>query len=152
PGHQVLHRAGGDDLSRRGDGQDPRRGVYRDAAEVVAPDLALPRVHAGADLEAERGGAVDDRRRAVERARGCVEARQEAVPRGLRLAAAKALELATHEGVVRIEEITPRALTELGGPPGRSHDVREEEGGEDAVDVVAAADAGHELLDLVDHR
>src|SRR5262245_35291467 len=93
PGHQVLHRARGDDLARAGDRQDTRGGMHRNAAEVVATDLAFTRVYARPDPEAERAGAVDDRHRATERACGAVEAREEAVPGRLHLAPVEALQL-----------------------------------------------------------
>src|SRR5439155_1333251 len=81
-------------------GADPGADVDRHPADVVAVELALTRMHAGADLEAQGPHAVLDRAGALDRPGRAVERRQEAVAQGLDLPAAKAAELAPREFVV----------------------------------------------------
>src|SRR5713226_9253253 len=53
PGDQVPHGGRDQHLVRRRRGGDPRSDVHRDAAHLVAEDLALPGVDPGADGDAE---------------------------------------------------------------------------------------------------
>ena len=71
---QVTHGARDQDVAGAGLAEDPRRDVYRDPADVAVQQFALAGVDAGADLDAQclglsaqRLGAADGLRRAVER-------------------------------------------------------------------------------------
>ena len=59
---EIAHGPGGEHLARPGERRNPRRDVDGDAADVVADQLDLAGVKAGADLDAERGHVVGDRR------------------------------------------------------------------------------------------
>ncbi len=51
-----------------------------------------------------------------------------------------------------VQQIAPLAVAELDRPLGRADDVREEDRREHAIDAGSPADAGQELLDLVEDR
>jgi hypothetical protein len=52
-GHQIPHRARYEDLTSLTACADPRRKVYRDAGDIVAVEVALPRVHANSNFDAQ---------------------------------------------------------------------------------------------------
>ena len=114
-------------------GGDARADVDGDSGNLVAEQLALARVQAGAELEPEVAGAVPDGERAPNRARRPVERGEEAVAGGVDLAAAEPLELATDGGVVTAQQLRPVAVAESLQPLGRADEVGEEDGGEDTI-------------------
>ena len=57
--------------------------------------------------------------------------------------------MASDEGVVRVQQVSPLPLATLGRQPGRLHDVGEEQSREHAIDLDAVALPGDELLDFV---
>jgi hypothetical protein len=74
--------------------------VHRDAADVVAANLALAGVQPGTHLDAERLHRVADRHRATDRSLRTVEHRDETVAGGVDLAASKPSELRPDDRVV----------------------------------------------------
>src|SRR6266480_1148026 len=105
--HQIFDRPGHQHLTRLRYGSHPRRDVNRNAAEVIPDQLALACMKSGPDLDAEFARLPNDRARAVNRARGTVETREEAIPGLLYLAAAEALELRANERVVAFANLAP---------------------------------------------
>src|SRR4051794_9839857 len=95
-------------------GRDTRSGVHGDPRHLAVDELALARVEAGANIDAELPNAVDDRPRAADRPRRAVEGSEEAVSRGVDLAAARACELPADDGVVALEQFSPAAVAQLG--------------------------------------
>ena len=72
PCDEIAHRARDQDLAGLGRRRDPRADVNGDAAEVVADELALARVDAGPELDAERAEPrPGSRRRSGSPASGC---------------------------------------------------------------------------------
>jgi hypothetical protein len=53
---------------------------------------------------------------------------------------------------VAVEEVPPTSVADLTRPIRGPDDVGEQHGGEDSLRTRTASDAGHELLDLVEHR
>ena len=94
---------------------DARADVHADAADVVAADLAFAGVQPGAHFDAECLHGVADRHGAADRALRAVEHGQEAVSRGVHLAAAEAREFRPDDGVVRVEQRMPVTVADLGG-------------------------------------
>src|ERR1700722_7333635 len=84
---------------------------------------------------------------ALRRAR---EGGQEAVADGLDLAPAKARELIAHVAVVLGQQVAPAPVADPGRVRGRVDDVGEHHCQQSAHRLAAAADAGEELLDLID--
>src|SRR5207302_1917977 len=116
--HEHLTGAG-QRVHARGD-------VDRHAADVLADQLALARVHPHAYVDAELAGRLSDRQRAAQRPRGrAVEGGEKAVAEGLHLTAAKAGELLAHLLVVPREQIAPAAVADDGGARGGIDDVGE---------------------------
>ena len=99
-------------------GLHPGGGVHRDAADVVAAELDLAGVGAGPDLDAERAEGGDDLDGAANGAGGPVEGGDEAVTGRVDLPTAEAGQLASHHGVVGVEERAPALVAEVGGPLG----------------------------------
>ena len=104
-----------------------------DAANLPVDDLAFTGVHAGADLEPELVHAVGDRAGTSNRARGAIEAGEEAIPGSVELLTAEAEEFVTDERMMALEQLTPATVAEGGGSFGRADDVGEEQGREHAV-------------------
>ena len=69
---------------------------------------------------------IDDRLCAADRARGPVEGREEPVARGIDLAPVEAGELASHRGMVLLEQVAPAPVAELGGLLGRADEIGEQ--------------------------
>src|SRR6266508_1166828 len=152
PLHQVAHRARDQHLARTGKARDPRSDVHCDPGEVVATQLALAGVDAGADFQADVAGILGDGAGAFDGPSGPVEGGEEAVAGGVHLLAAKASELTADHVVVGVEQLLPAPVAESGRLFGRPDDVGEQHGLQHAVDVdlgfVAAT--GQELLDDVE--
>src|SRR5258706_5387935 len=51
PGHEIFHRVGYQNLCRLRQGCDPRGGMHRNAADVVAHEFAFAGVQAGAHVD-----------------------------------------------------------------------------------------------------
>jgi hypothetical protein len=106
--------------------------VHRDAAELAVDPLALPGANSRADLDAERAHRIADRTRAADRSGRAVEGREEAVAGGVDFVAAEPRELAPNLGMVRLQEVAPGAVSQLGRSGGRADD------GLIAIDYVCA--------------
>src|SRR5918999_966578 len=96
-------------------GGDAGADVDGDALDPVVDDLHLARVDAGADLEAELVDGVDRLVGAGDRPRGTGEGGEEAVTGASYLPAVVAGELGPDHRVVRLEELAPALVAELGG-------------------------------------
>src|SRR5262245_16575606 len=95
--HDVLDRAGNEDLAGPTQVGDPRPHVYRNAREAVALQEALARVHAGTNLEPARSDGGRKRECAANRASRAVKARQDPIPDRLDLPPPVAFDLAPHD-------------------------------------------------------
>jgi hypothetical protein len=91
----------------------------RDAPDSVADHLDLAGVNADPDLDSERLHAPDRGGRTPDGAAGTVEHSQETVAGRVNLASTETGQLATHEGVMALEELPPRSTTVLNRKPGR---------------------------------
>jgi hypothetical protein len=67
---------------------------------------------------------------------GTVEHGQETVAGRTNLASTETAQLATHEGMVALEEVPPRSITVLSRKAGRPDDVGEQDRGQDPVGFV----------------
>src|SRR5207248_6292103 len=132
-GDEISDGGRDEDLSRAGRGRHPRPDRDRDARELAVVELALARVHAGAQLEPDPTDALDDGLGTANRPSRPVEGGEEAVAGRVLLLAAVARQLASNERVMLGERLAPRAVAELGGAHGRADDVGEEEGREHRV-------------------
>ena len=150
-GHEVAHRPAHERLARAGERGDPRGDVDRHAAHVVAEQLRLARVHAGADLDAEPAHGARDRGGAPDRARRTVEHGEEPVAHRLDLATAVVGELLAHDAVVLVQELAPAAVAERRRQLRGADDVGEQQGQQRAGRLRRPPRSRHELLDLPDH-
>ena len=80
-----------------GDAGTDREG---DPCDLVAKYFALPRMQPGPQVEAEFGGALDDRVRAADRAGRPIERSEEAVSGGVDFTPSEAGELPAHRLIV----------------------------------------------------
>src|SRR5881392_3213510 len=94
-----------------------------------------------AHVETDTANAFDDR------ARRTVERREEPVTGGVDFVPAKSLQLAPDDGMVALEEVSPRAVAERPRAVRRADDVGEHHGREHAVGVDRLTRARQELLD-----
>src|SRR5688572_422366 len=120
---EVFHGLRDEDLAGLCIAGHARTGVHGDAAELVADDLALAGMHAGADLDASRARCVAHGGCAADGARGAVEGGEEAVARGINLATAVMLEVLPHERLKTLEELAPFAVAERRGAFGGLNDI-----------------------------
>ena len=133
--NEVLHRPGDQYFPGRRHRTDPRGDMDGQSTEIVAPDLALAGVQSSSDFDAEAVSCLDDFGCASNAASRSVEAGQETVSGGLDLLSTESHELITHKPVMRIEQRSPASITELSCFACRVHDVSEEGGGEDALNL-----------------
>src|SRR5512145_332258 len=84
-GHQVLHGAGHQDLSRCGHGRHPGGDVHRDAAHTMTAlaQLDLPGMQPGAYIDPESADGFPDRADRADSAPGAIERGQDPVSGGL---------------------------------------------------------------------
>ena len=93
------------------------------------------RVHARADLYPEVADRRTDRLRTPDRASRTVEGREDAVARGVHVAAPVTFDLYTSALVVTREDGTPLGIAHRASFLGRANDVGEQHGGEHAVEI-----------------
>ena len=120
-----------------------------DTPDVPGEQLALAGVQPAANREAELVDALDELVRAADRARRPVERCDKAITDGLDFPASEAAELVAHEGVVAVEQLSPGAVSEPGGVPGRLDDVGEEDRRQHALRAAFGAAPGQKLFDQV---
>src|SRR5262245_29488281 len=136
--HEVLDRAGNEDLAGLTQVGDPRPHVYRNAGDVVALHVALARVHAGANLEPERSDCRHHRERAANRASRTIEACQEPIPGRADLPPSVAFELAPYDRMMPAQEIAPGAVAQRRSSWSRGRDVGEKDRRKHPVDLRSA--------------
>ena len=125
-GDEIAHRPGRQDLARSGESGDARADVHGDPGEVVAANLALAGVQSGPHFQAEAARLHPDRLGTADRAGRPIEGGEKPVARGLHLAAERALDLAAHDNVVRVEQHAPAAIADLRRPLRRVDNVGEQ--------------------------
>jgi hypothetical protein len=87
--------------------------VDSDVPDPVADHLDFAGVNAGPDIDSERLHAPDRGGRTPDGAAGIVEHGEETVAGRVNLASTETAQLATHEGMVALEELPPRSITVL---------------------------------------
>src|SRR5262249_41247939 len=121
-------------LAGRGLSGDARADVNGDAAHLPVEQLALPRVEARPNLDSELADVLRYLDGAPDRACGSVEACEEAVACHVQLAASPAAEQLPRRRVMSRQEVAPAAVADLHRVGGGIDDVREEDGGQHAVE------------------
>jgi hypothetical protein len=152
PDHEVAQRAGHEHVVRPGQCAHTRADVYGDTTDVITANLALAGVQPGPHLDAERLDCVANRHGAADRSLRAVEHREEAIARRVHLAAPKASELRSDDGVMRVKQGVPVAVADLRCSARRVHDVGEEDGGENPIIGDLGMVAGEEFGDLLEGR
>src|SRR5437762_13370032 len=122
----VLHRPGREHLARVRHRCDTSADVDRDAAVVASAHLTFARVYAGSDVDAKRCDVVHDRLRATDGTGGAFDDAEEPVADHADLAAAERVEVPPHYRVVRVEQLAPSSIAELGRTRRRRDDVGEQ--------------------------
>jgi len=124
-----------------------------DPADVVRQHVHLASMNADAELDPQTSDRVAHRVSASDGAGGASERRQEAIPRGVHLPPAEAIELRADEAVVFGEHLLPGGVSEPRRGEGRVDDVGHEEGRDEPL-VLARhgerADVAEHVHD--DHR
>src|SRR5262249_49426673 len=147
-----LHRGRYDHLARRGSVHHASGNVDPHTRHVLAPEFDLPSMESGSDLDPQRLHAAGDGLSATDGPGRAIGGCQDAVAGVLHEPSTVPLKFATHESVVLVEKVLPPPVPDLCRAFGRADDVREEDGGKDAVDFRYRPHAGQELLDLPEHR
>ena len=138
--------------SPRRPARDARADVHGDAAELVADHLALARVQPGADsMPSRRTSSRTARAQRTARAGPSKAARKPSPAVSISRPRKRSSSRRT-SAVVRLEQLAPATVAELGRAFGGAHDVGEQHGRQHPVRLGAAAHAGEELLDLVEDR
>ena len=123
--HEILNRAGNEHLAGEGRRRDARPDVHGDPGHLLADDLALARMNAGSDLDAEAPHAVADRAGATDSLRRPLERRKEAIAGRVEHATIEAIQLLVNEVVVAFHELPPAAVADPRRVLARADDVRE---------------------------
>src|SRR5215470_18729531 len=126
--------------------------MYRNAAQLSVHDVALTGVNTDANADPELRDPLDNRNRGANGTRRAVERRKKTIARRVDFATPKALEFLADEGVVRLQQLAPLIVAQLHGLARSVHDVREKDGGEDAINVGSRACPREELFDLAEER
>ena len=150
-GDEVFDGIGDEDFPGTSECGNASADVHSDAAKLLADDLALSGMKARPHVDTDETRPIADGLRAAHGARRPIECGEEPITRRVELAAAESGQLTTRDSVVGTEHVTPLAVTERGGSLGRTDDVREQHGGQDAVDVDGAPRARQKLLESVQH-
>src|SRR5207248_10431617 len=133
PGDQIGDCAGHKNFRRSRQSSDPGTDMDRDTSHVGSPELALPRVEPDSDLDAQSSHCLDERPGASDRPAGSVERRQMTIPGRVDEPTPELLDLSLREAVEAIEKFLPSVIAELRGAFGRTDDVGEQHGREDAA-------------------
>src|SRR5262245_49470060 len=149
-GDEIPHGLRNQDLPGSRERSDSRTGRHGDPAQLAVHPLTLAGVEAGADLQTQCANALADRESALDCAPWPVESSEEAVSGGVQLLATEAGQLRSNDRVVTVEESAPARVAQLGGLVRRADDVREKDGGKDAVDPRRGREAFHESGCLVE--
>src|SRR5262245_21629836 len=112
-----------------------------DTADVAVDEFDLSAVKSSPELDTECGNGTDNGDRSLNGVSRTLERGDEAIARGLDLAAAKPCQYATHGLIVLAEQREPPVVSPSGHLPGGVDDVRKQNGGEYPVVV-----AGQDLL------
>jgi len=151
PDDEVPDGRGDKDLARVCKSRDAGSDMDGDAPDVGAIELDLARVETGSDVEPEVANGGADRLRAADRSRRAVEDRQQAIACRDDLASTEPVELLACDGVVPIEQLLPRVITERPGSFGGADDVREEHRREHSLGLGRWLGTGQKLLELGRH-
>jgi hypothetical protein len=114
-GDEISHRARNEYFAGVCSSGYARTDAERDSGQFSLVELTLADVDTGAQREAERPDARDDRLGGANRAGRAVERGEEPVARGVPFFAAEACEFSADERVVLSEQISPAAVAKLGG-------------------------------------
>ena len=148
---EVLHGARYQHLTRVGGGLYASGDVHADPAQVIADQLAFPRVHPDSQLAAQcLGSGASQRHAGADRARGAVKGGEHTVARRLHDAASIATHFSLDESVVALENIPPSAIAQRSGALGRAHDIGEQDSCERPIDRPVHEVARQESLDLIE--
>ena len=148
-GDQILDRAGDEHLSGRGERRDAGARDDGDSGELLADELALPRVNAGTHVEAELRSVLDDPARAGDCSSRTVESAEEPVSGRIDFLAIVAPQLPADVDVVSCQKVSPCAVADLGCSCRRSDDVGEERGRQHRARDHGLGFAPHELEDCI---
>ena len=110
-GDEVAHRPGHKHLIWVRPAADTSCQVDAKSTDVVAPQLDLAGVNAGADVQAGRGECVADCGGGGDGPAGAVECCEGAVTGRLDQAAASGEDLSTHDVVMVVQQPPPRVVT-----------------------------------------
>ena len=124
----------------------------RDSSEILTHQFAFAGVKSGTELETQRAHVLSDRKCTSYRARGSIEGSEESIAGRIDFATSELGELGADHALKAFEQSAPLSVTKLCCSIGRSDDINEQYRGEKPVWVRAMANAGHELLDLVENR
>ena len=142
-GGEVANGVRHDELGSAGGRHDAGRGRHGDSADLGPDLLDLADVQAGPDFDAECPHGLDCVECAGRGLGRSVEDREEPVAGRVHLAAAVAPQRRANDAVMLLDEVAPTPVTELSGKLGRTDDVREQDGGEEALGLALPAARGH---------
>src|SRR3954464_8755607 len=131
--HQILYRAGHQNLAGAGKRSNTRADVNGDAADVVANHFALAGVESGTHFNYQRPDYFGDSARAANAACRTVERGKKTVAGCFHLLATKAYQVTPNHRVVMVEKIAPALVAQCGRLLRRTDDIGEEHRGEDAI-------------------
>ena len=146
--HEILDGARDEHLTRPGQRGDSSPDVDSNPGHLGAVSFAFTGVEAETHLEALLGRRRRNRGRARDTTGGPVERREEPVSRRVDLVAAEARQVAPHCQAVIGDQPAPGLVAEGRGALRRAHDVREEDGRENAVRHRLGLSLGEEAPDL----
>jgi hypothetical protein len=124
--------------------------VDGNAAQVVTSHLHLTGVQARPDLDPQPTSTRAYGLRATHASCWAVKRAQDAVASRFHFPAAEPPKFLSDHVVVAVEQIVPGAIASLDSALGRSDNVGEQYGGEDAISARLSSEAREELLDFID--
>ena len=108
---QILYGARDANLTRTRCGSHPCADVDRDTPKLLAHDLALSSMQAGANLDSKRMQRLATGAGAPHGTRRGVEYGEQAIPRGVNLTPAEAGQFFTHDPIVPLQYATPPGIS-----------------------------------------
>ena len=122
--------------------------MHGDARDIVPAALDLSGVQSDPGVQAELTHSVQDRRHTLHGPSGPVESGKDSVAGPLHEMAAESSELSIDGRIVLFEALSPGAIPERRRLLGRTHDVGEQDCGQEAIAGRHLAGACQELLDF----
>jgi hypothetical protein len=136
PSHEVFDSPRDQHLAGACHRLHAGRDMHGEPAHIGAAPLDLAAVQSATDLDAQAPEPIAEREGTSDRSGGPIERSEQPISRGFHERASVSSNLPLGKPIVRIEDVSPTLIAELGGPLRRADDVGEQDRRQHTVRVI----------------